>query len=374
MRFVHAAPRFPFVLLCTTALLAACGGGQNEDPSLMRWGGDLLGAGSSVVVTDSVTGDVILGGGQLGFTGVAGGDYLGGGRDHVIGGRILGDVRAAGNDVRLSGYVARNVTAAAQRVQITDAATVDGNAYLAGQLVRMEGTVGGFLRAAAQRVILDGTVDGSVDVRARSLHVGPGARINGDLTYRIAEENVVIDPAAQITGSVNALPTGEADGGDGPPIGLFHLLRWLAFLVTGAVMIAIFPRTATAAERALRRRPGASLGLGIAWVILVPIGAAMIALTLVGLPIALLILALHLFLLYIARAVVAVWLGRLLLRNWMRPERGRLIGAFLLGAIVLLLLCLIPIVGTIILFLTTFAGLGALVLAWRGGGAYPEEV
>jgi len=366
------------IRLCALLLfllpLAGCGGGdtQGDDASMLRWGGDVLGGGEDVRIAEDVAGDVMVGGDQLAITGVVGGDYLGAGRTLEIDGRISGDVRAGGRTVRIGGDVARNVTAAGQQVVVAEDATIGRNAYLAGQLVQVDGAIGGFLRATAQDIVLNGTVEGSVDVRGGSLRIGPEARITGDLTYRVPAASVRIDPAARIGGTRTMLPVEEKRAR--PPVAMFRGLTALAFLLTGVVLVAVFARTAAAAEAALRRRPGASLGLGLAWVILVPIGIAILALSVLGIPLALIVLAVYLFSLYIGRVVVALWLGRLLLRRWARPERGRLVVAYLLGGILLLLLCLIPVLGKIILIVATLLGLGSLALAAReraGGAAAP---
>lgn len=363
--------RLFLILLCTCPLQTGCGGGdpQGEVPSVMRWGGDVVGGGSEVTVSDSVPGDVIVAGGRLGFVGVAGGDILAAGRVLEIGGRVLGDVRAAGGEVRFSGQVARNVTAAGREVRIGDGATIGRNAYLAGRQIRVEGTISGSLRSAGAEIVLNGTVDGNVDVRGGSLRVGPEARITGDLTHHIPAENVLIDSAAQIGGSVRAYPTRP-----GAPIGLFRVLLSIGFLLAGAVAVAIFARSAVAAEGGLRQRPGAALGFGLLWLLLLPIGIAAIAITGVGLPLALILLALFLISLYLARAVTALWLGRLILRGQPRPGRGPLVSAFLIGGVVLLLIGLIPIVGGIVALVATVLGLGSLVVAYRGRREHTEEI
>lgn len=344
------------------ATAAGCGdgGSRGEEGQRMRWGGDLLGSGGELSVPDSVTGDVIVAGGEIAFSGVAGGDYLGAGGRQELGGRIAGDVRAAGGELALTGEVGRNVTAAGGQVEIGDGAVIRGNVYLAGQALHVAGAVDGSLRAAGQTVVLDGTIAGSVDVRGGSLRVGPRARIAGDLTYRVPAEDVVIDPGAQIAGRVIGRTPGRR-----PPVGLFRALWMIGFLVAGMAVVALFPGAADAAEASLRARPAASLGFGLLWVVVVPIGAAVLALTAVGLPLALIIGALYLISVYLGRAVLAVWLGRLLLRGSERPGRGGLVLAFFLGAVVLLLLGIVPVLGGLLGVVATLLGLGALVLAFR---------
>lgn len=361
-------PLAPLALLACT-LAAGCGGDGEGDgePRVLRWGGDLIAGGPVLAIPDSIPGDVMIAGRDLDFTGFAGGDYLGAGQELAIGGRVLGDVRAAGRAVDMTGRVGGNATVAGQRVSLGGGAVVGRNAYLAGGTVRMGGTVTGYLRAAGGEVVLDGSVGGDVRVDAERLTVGPGARIAGDLRYRVPPENVTISPEAQVAGGTTALrPRPRPDMQ--APIRFFHLFWLLGFLAAGAVVVALFPDVMAAAAAALRRAPAAALGWGLVWVIGVPIAATVVALTIVGVPLALIVAALYVISLYLGRAVVALWLGRLVLRGWARRSRGRLVVAFLAGGVILVILALIPVLGPLVMLVATVLGLGALVAAFRDGG------
>ncbi|HEX7051180.1 MAG TPA: hypothetical protein VF188_13315 [Longimicrobiales bacterium] len=331
-----------------------------------RWGDDLIAGGSIVTLSDTIPGDVMVAGGDLRFAGMAGGDYLGAGGGQEIGGRVLGDVRAAGGQVLLTGDVANNATVAGGQVTLGEGAVVRRNAYLAGGSVRVDGTVMGLLRAAGSDVVLDGTVGGDVRVEAEHLRVGPGAHIAGELRYRVSPENVTIDPGAEVTGRVVALPPRPR-----PPIELFHVLWLIGFLVAGTIAVLLFAGVTRAAEAALRRRPAAALGFGLVWVIAVPIAVIIVGLTGIGVPLALITGALYVISLYLGRVVVAVWLGRLVLRGRAAPGRGRLVLAFLIGGVILLLLGRIPVLGPIVMIAATVLGLGSLVTAFQARGTEP---
>lgn len=330
----------------------------------VRRGGDLLAAGGSFVVRDSVPGDVMATGGEVDFLGGAGGDVLVAGGDLDLSGEAAGNVRAAGGDVRVATDVTRNATIAGGNVVIERPARIGGNAYLAGGAVRLEGRVDQLLRAAGGDVVLNGSVGGDVHVESSSLRVGPDAVITGDLRHRTTSaDDVDVHADAQIGGEVIALePT---SGG-----AFFGLLRWLwlaGFLVAGAVVVAVLPVATRAASDRLGQRPGMSFALGLGWLLVVPLVVVAVGLTLVGLPLALVLAALYLISVYLARAVVAVWLGAVILR-WSGPhERGRLVLAFLLGGVVLLVLGLLPWVGGLIRAVATVFGLGGVaLLLWHG--------
>lgn len=367
--FSRRFARAVVVALATSVAAAGCGDitpEAGDRGAATRWGGDLIAAGRTLTISDSIPGDVMVAGAELTFSGVAGGDYLGAGGRQRIGGRVLGDARIAGGELLLTGEVANNATIAGGRIRLGEGSTIRGNAYLAGSNIRVEGTVSGSLRAAGEDVTLSGIMGGNVVVEADSLRVGPGARIQGDLRYRVPPEHVEIAEGAEITGEVIAR---AARPDRDLPIGLFRVVWMLGFLLAGAVAVAFFPGTAATAESALRDRTLPALGWGLVWVIGVPIAAAIIAMTVIGVPLALIVMLLYLISLYLGRAVTAVWIGRLILRGWAREERGRLVVAFLTGGLILLLLGLIPVLGALVTFVATVAGLGALVEGFRA----PQE-
>jgi len=134
-------PRFRLFLVLTVVMVgaAACGdleptqqGGAPNDLATVPWGGDILGAGSTVAVSEAVPGDVLLAGGTLQFSGTVDGSYLGAGGEQEIGGRVANSVRAAGGTIRLRSSVGRNVTVAGREIFLEEGAVVGRNAYLAG--------------------------------------------------------------------------------------------------------------------------------------------------------------------------------------------------------------------------------------------------
>src|SRR5690606_3676890 len=93
-----------------------------------------------------------------------------------------------------------------------------------------------------------------------------------------------------------------------------------------------------------------------------PIAIAIVMATVIGLPLGMLLLATYLIVLYLAGIVAALAIGRLALRDWTRGGRGRLVAAFLLGGLVLIIASWIPIVGGVVILLAVVLGSGALLI------------
>lgn len=350
------------LLLCLT-LTAACGplapGGEELR---YRSGGDLVATGTVVEVPESVDGDVMAAGRDVVFTGDAGGSLLTAGSTQTLEGSVAGNVHAAGGAVLLASRVERNVTLLAADLLVAGDANVTLNAYLVGGRVEQRGAVRGNLRIAAREVVLDGPVGGNVDVIAGRLTLGPSARIDGDLTYRVRDGADSIDPAAVVSGDVQAVPV------PGPSTA-FRLSvaagRVAAFLLAGFVLLLLFRRLAGAADR-LNERPGSALGLGLLWIIALPVMVFAAAVTIIGIPLAIVATVCYLISLYLAPVIPGVWLGISLLD---RPGESPTAPAkaFLLGGAIVAVLSLLPWIGLPVRVVVTALGFGAVALHVRAG-------
>lgn len=369
------APSRAAICMLSILTLGAVGGcadleSDTQGGAVVRWGGDVLSAGQSVVLSDSLPGDAILAGGDLRFSGVVEGSYLGAGGEQDIAGRVANSVRAAGGTVRLRSVVGRNVTLAGGEVSIEEEAFISRNAYLAGGEIEVLGAIEGSLRVAGGEVDLNGPVGGDVLVEAGRLRVGPDARIEGDLRYRTREGPATIDPSAQIRGETRSVPA-EGDGGRGGRI-VFRVLRILAFLVAGGVVVTLFSEATSGASNAFRRRPLASLGLGLLSAVLAPLAIGLAAMTLVGIPLAVIAALLFGISLYLAPMLPAIWLGTRLIPK--TPQRVRLarLAQFLAGGFVIAVLSALPLLGIIVRILAVLGGLGAAILALQEARPAPE--
>lgn len=345
------------------ALLASGCGSDETGPSalVLRPNGDLLSVGETVIRSESAAGDVMLVGGTVDFTGDMGGSYLGAGGNQRVRGRVEGSARVAGGTVFFEASVGRNITAAGGTVELREDALIERNAYLAGGVVRIDGSILGDLYVGGREVVLDGTVGGDARIEAETLRIGPAARIEGALRYRLAEEPVSIADGATIDGEVEALPP-RADGG--PDISMY-VLRLLAFVVSAGVLVALFPGPASGMVAAVRAQPAHALGFGVLWAVGVPVVALGLAITVVGIPLALMVAAGYVASVYLAPAVPAMWLGRMLMPPRGEPSRADTLKALLLGGPLVAVAIFLPWAGFIVRLATGLLGLGGMALVLR---------
>jgi len=255
--------------------------------------------------------------------------------------------RPARPQVVLSGdlVVPRGVSVG-EVVVVRGSVTVEG--VVRGDVVVLDGTIRVLGQAAGAVVALDGPV-----------FVGPEAQVRGDV---FSSEGVSVRPGASVDGEIREnvrftlRPFLSAIG---------RLIGWLAVsvstLMLGLLLVFLAPRGADSIATASRSAPWASIGWGVFWLVALPVGSALLLVSLLGLPLAIaLLLGLALFL-FVGYAWTVWAVGRMVLG----PPRNRAL-ALLVGWAILRVVALVPLVDGVTWSLGAAFGLGAMtVSSWR---------
>jgi hypothetical protein len=244
---------------------------------------------------------------------------------------------------------------------VVPAGQTAGDVIVVDGTVRIAGRVTGDVVSVSGPVRVTGRIDGDLITVSDRATLGPSARVGGDLRY--GDERPVLASGASVGGEVNNEDWADIAGGWGWVSGLAW---WLAVsvstLIVGVLLVWLAPRALEAAERAVRERLGASVGLGVALAIGVPLLAVLALVTLVGIPFGIALLLAAIPVLLVAYVMSAWIVGRRVLRNRSTSPWA----ALLVGWGILRLLALIPVVGGLVGLVATVVGLGALAVAlWR---------
>ncbi len=241
--------------------------------------------------------------------------------------------------------------------------TVDTAVILNGPAT-IEGTVRETLVVLNGRTEIAGTIGGDVVVVNGSVVIRSGAEVGGDVRSR---EDPTIEDGAVVRGAVR----GIAARFDVKGLGLATRFAWwiaysVSTLVLGGLLLAFAPALDGALAGAARNRMGAGFGVGAALFFLVPIGAVVLLVTIVGIPLGVFVL-LGLALLYTVGYVAgAHGIGRLLVK----PPSSRF-AAYLAGWAILRGIGLIPVAGGLAWLLASILGLGLLAVSSRRRPAVP---
>ena len=322
-------------------------------------------AGTTVTVAGTVKGDVYCAGQNIDVTGTVEGDVICAGQTVSISGNVLGDVRVAGQTVTLAGPVAHNLTAFGQSVTVAGSAVVNMDATVYGSSVQVGGKIGRDAVVGGEVVTLAGTVGRNVVAQVGQLAVGGGARIGGDVEYTSSNQ---LDKGngATITGKASRHdPPADEQRADSTWANQFWgVAFWFgSWLVLGLLLLALMPRNLKSTSELMVKQGGWALLAGLAALVLTPIAAVLLMVTLVGIPAGVVLLLLWVVAMMAACAYSAYALGQ-----WIAMQTGWKLKwpdltSLVLGLFVLALLMLIPVVGGLFSFLALVWGLGGLVLA-----------
>lgn len=281
---------------------------------------------------------------------------------------------------------------------ITIDGTVNGGLRAAGRTINVNGIVNGNVIAIGQTINISGEVRGDVMVGCVSLNVADRAKIKGNLLFgagiaqiegsvegsgsTVAVGNWVKGNSALqfVSKTTDAPPTSGGESAIPNPFALFSgasgkLMGFLMALIAGLVIILVAPRRLTSIAEFIRTRPGPSAGWGAIVLIVTPIAAVLVCLTIVGLSVGLIALAIYGIAIYLAQIPVGLLIGRLIIGRFRGLEgKAIMVGALALGLVILTLLNLIPYFGFFVGLAVIIFGLGAVVVSRRQRRAEAREV
>jgi hypothetical protein len=328
--------------------------------------GDLVVAGGTITINDTVTNDIILTGGTVTFNG-----YVG------------DDIRCAGGKLTLMQPVAGDVVAAGGTIVIKKGVSV-GNVMAGGTDITIDGTVTGTLRCASGNLVFNGQAMKEVDCRGG--HITINGWIRGESVLAASEE-LLIGNTAGFSGHVRYWAPGRqvdfkqslrgAEATYDPTLRLngnrWYLLGfssvigllWYAGMVLIFIMVIqyLFAHTMKKAGETAYSRALRSFGYGILFWLGIPVAAAIVFVTVIGLPVALLLLFLYIILALLATIISAVvaanWLNNRSNTNW---HYWRLVFTAFGIFIVLKVLTFTPFLGWVLAAILVCISFGAIVL------------
>jgi len=321
--------------------------------------GDLYAAGEAVRVHGRLAGDLVAGAQRILVDGQVEGDVFAAARTVDLRGAIGDSTRVVGERVIVDATIDGDLIAGANRVQILESTVIRGGVAAAASSLEIDGTVEEDLRAAAGELVLRGTVRGDANVIADRLDLAPDARIEGDLDYR-TRIPLSAEAAAVVGGEVRYQePIDDDDGGV-----LFWSWQTGAAMFAGLLAVALFRRMVGQLVAAVAGEPTLGALLGFGAFLIVPIGAAVVMVTVVGLPVGIIAVLLFGMAVYVAKLPIAVWAGGQLLTRAGRTDPSPY-AAMAVGILVLYLLFEVPWLGGLFWLVATCLGLGAMVLSGR---------
>lgn len=372
-------PLYFFFLLASTFIFADENVAPKEHnvivlPAGQVYNGNYFAMGSSVEISGTVNGDVYVLAEQVVIDGIVNGDVLACVGSIDISGRVARNCRLAAGQILISGQVGGSVTALAGNLQLLSSASVGNSLVATAGNVDLAANVGSDATIVASNFRLSSHIKEDLQAYVGQMRITSRSVIGGNVDYRSGSE-AWIDPGATIAGKVVYHPSFvhkyvQGTWMRGFLIGsevLATLMNFIYTLVVGFILIKLFGKNLEAALQALKDNPLKSLGFGIMLLILLPLAAFILLMTILGAPFALTLMAANIIGFYTAKVYSIFWAS-----NWLFGKvgfkRNRMPG-FFCGTLLYFCLTAIPIFGTILSFVAMLLGLGSGILAQtkRGG-------
>lgn len=328
--------------------------------------GDYAAAGRTVQISGTVNGDVYAAGRDVLVDGVINGDLLATGGMITVSGTVSENLRAAGGQVVISGTIGRNSTIAGGHVEITPSAMLQGELVAVAGDMGVRGPIARNARIAAGNATVSARIGGTLTVAARSVRLASNAVVEKHFRYWSGAD-ASIDEQATVLGRIirEQVPESLTAWSGGSLLAALSLslalINFTSTLILGLLLIHVSPANTERISSTMTQRPAASFVWGAAVCVLTPILAALLMMTVVGIPLGLLLLALYLMSLYVARIYVMACAGQLLVAWSGRPIHPS--WAFVSGLVLYTVLGLIPVVGAFVSLSAFLFGMGATVLA-----------
>lgn len=285
------------------------------------------------------------------------------------------DLILAGGQMDLSGNVTDDIIAAVcpiclfgGHLHVKTRCGSEDDARLAGRDIVIDGWIGGDLYVTAQQFKLSGEIMGNARVKATHIVLAPGARINGDLIYasRVAPE--ILDGAV-VTGQIHPVDMQRPFAERSSKNWIWHTVAAvlgtvLALILLGAALQLAMPGVLSRAAATVIDNPWASLGRGLVLALLLPGAAALLMVTVIGVPIGLVAMAAYFVLFTVAFVAISYRVGLLIRSYTSRKDIAVNFGQRILwtttGILTLVVASLVPFVGWAFGLLAMIVGLGAV--------------
>lgn len=324
---------------------------------------DIFILASSVRIDGTLDGDLVCFCHTLSVEGRVTGDVIAFANSVRITGKVDGNVRSFNQHLSIEGEIAHNILSFVGQFESTPRSNVTGSATLFVAHMNIDGPIGKSLSA----YVGDGSINAPVggDVRLRGgqgehtpVTVTSHADIKGGFWYR-GPRAPDISSGAKIAGSPQIEIVKEVPEYLRASSYRYNVMIWGIAFVVGLFLISIAPVLVQETAREVTRvGPPLAFGL-IAWIVL-PIGAVICCITIVGLGLGVTAFLVWLFMVFFAQVFTAVALGEAILgvASGAWPVAGRLA----LGLFVLRAAALLPGIGLLVRFLSCVFGMGALAI------------
>jgi cytoskeletal protein CcmA (bactofilin family) len=320
--------------------------------------GDITGFGDELNINSPVSGSIYAGAGEMNVNAAITGDVMAGGGAVNIKEKVDGDVRLIAFSVEIEGDVTGDVLAKAGEMNLKSK-IIEGDIAISANTLTIDSNVKGNINFEGEKLIINGVVEGNVNAKTKKIMIGDKALIKGNLNYTGKKGYIVKEE--QVAGTISQ---------DVPKKKWSHKKGWigkkifwgLSLLAVGMVLALASPGLVTQLTDGMKENFWKNILYGFLALILAPIAALILIITIIGIPLAVILLLAYALAIFIGVILAAIFLGRLILQK----QKTHLLISAILGIVIYAAASKVPVLGGLLKFAATLLGLGAITLALGG--------
>jgi len=352
------------LLVPAVSLAAQFKSGENVNVGQSEKTKNLYIAGQKVIIDAPTSSDLTAGARTLEINGAVENDVFAAANALTLRGDVGKNARLAGGDVSISGNVGEDLAVVGGNISISNSSRISGDLMMAGSQSDIAGTINGNIYLVGDKVTISGTVLGNVIAKdVTNLTVTDSAKINGKLTYYSPNQASIFGSAS--IGSVDyhkfTKPAHNYNQFVRPNIGA-ALYGFFAIFIALLLIIYLFPRWIKDFAENAFDRPLAKVGYGFLTLIITPIVLIVAIIMSVGLlgPIVGILGTGYVLGLILSSVLSSLLAGiaiiKLSSKNYVIDWKLALIGALVLSVV-----GIIPVIGSAAQFIFFIWALGQLI-------------
>ena len=314
--------------------------------------------GERVVVDDLINGDLFCVGNSVVIDAIVNGDVICAGGTVIIRGDVSSDIRILANTITLDGNVKGNATLIGGSVTIGKNAVVGEDSSITAQQINHAGSIGRDAIMRAQTVNVQGNIGRQLQLYHTNATIGDTAAIG---TIRYTSPNGLTLPQSLQNIPVHQMPIDiayratDALSSTAIVAALMYIGLFLSLLLTALGVAFLFPRSLEDSIFYANKQPVTTAAAGLIAIVVVPVALMLLMVSVVGIPLALIIGSLFLAVVLLSAPFVAHFIGNLFFSERSHPIRA------LVGAIILIMLYVIPIINIFVAIAVTIFGTGLII-------------
>ena len=322
-------------------------------------------AGGMVRVEENINGDLVAAGGSLTLNGDVSEDLTLASGDITVNGAVGGDARLAGGNIKINSVIGDDLLVGSGNLELGKNSVIGGDFIFGSGNVLMNGIINGDIKGAGGSIYINGEINGDVNLsEVEQVKFGPEGKITGNLSYS-SEKQLEIEEGV-VGGEISYKGRSTISSDDAEWISKsffagFSIFKLFSMLLFGLFLVWLFHRYSINAFDHTLKSPLRNLGMGLLFVILMPIVALIFLISIIGIPITAVIVMIFAISLIIAKVFAALLIGWKIIPMKSKSSFGRMYGGYALGTFIYVALGLIPFAGWLLQALLILVALGGMM-------------